>query len=187
MPGMSPHMPGISLPTTGEATGKVRCPPKQHASAGQPQKNHQRPLNVHVLGCCDPTQPLLDSAAPHRCRLVDHDVAHLPEPGSWCWFYSDTQQGCINEAAGRGKHCHRISGFIPVILNDQRRPGFGCINTARHRPELAPVHSSQGAEIDSTKSWSSSLRSLAIKAACLRASASKFAALTSGTQICTIR
>jgi hypothetical protein len=86
---------------------------------------------------------------------------------------------------GRGRRTHRYRIRLEVvILNDQSGPWLRGIDAASDQPDLSALHSSQFAEIASTKASSPDRASASITSRDYRrASSAKRTELTSGTQI----
>lgn len=103
----------------------------------QPQEDHHQPLDLDQLTAGEPADALPHMDPADGGHLVDHHPTGGVQPTHVVGRNWYPEQWCGDIGSGQWAHRDRVRGAEPVILLQHGGAGFGRVDTAGHRPDLA--------------------------------------------------
>ena len=123
--------------------------PATPRSAGKAEENERSTFELCELRRSESPHPLVNAGPSHCRQLVDHQKTGLSYARGGVGRDGEPQERSVDVASRERTDRHRIR-FEAIILDDQCRARFGCVDAASDQPDLSALHSTQSAEIAST-------------------------------------
>jgi hypothetical protein len=124
--------------------------PLANCSAAKAEENERSTFELCELRRSESPHPLVNVGPSHCRQLVDHQKAGLSYARGSVGRDGEPQERSVDVGRGERTDRHRIR-FEAIVLDDQCRARFGCVDAVSNQPDLSALHSTQSAEIASTK------------------------------------